>query len=55
LILLLAVNPLHLIRQLRANTPAVEKAEPPFQEIIGKNDGVIMAERIVVAFMACFY
>jgi len=39
LILLLAVNPLHLIRQLRDNTPAVEKAEPPFQEIIRNNDG----------------
>lgn len=39
LILLLAVNPLHLIRQLRGNTPTVEKAEPPFQEIIRNNDG----------------
>jgi len=39
LILLLAVNPLHLIRQLRGNTPAVEEAEPPFQEIIRMNDG----------------
>jgi hypothetical protein len=39
LILLLAVNPLHLIRQLRGNTAVVEKAEPSFQEIIRKNDG----------------
>ena len=39
LILPLAVNPLHLIRQLRGNTPAVKEAEHPFQEVIGKYDG----------------